>query len=72
MKRVKWRNVMKLLVMLIAASVVIYDMYKLTIYSFITDKLGSWTWYGFTTFIMCFAIASVLYFDVFESTKKVD
>lgn len=70
MKKVKWGNVIKLITMLVASLVVIYDLYKLTIYSFITDKLYSWTWYGFMTFIMCFAITAVLYFEVFEDTKK--
>lgn len=52
--KVKWKNVLLLILLLISLGVVLHDTYILTINSWITSKTVTWTWYGFITFILSF------------------
>lgn len=54
--KIKWRNVALLGVLLLCAYIVGHDMFMLTIYSWITGKMLGWTWFGFLTFIIAFAV----------------
>lgn len=54
--KIKWKNVLLLILLLISSSVVIYDTYILTINSWITSEIATWTWYGFITFIIAFIV----------------
>ena len=55
-RRIKWKNIMLLLLLLIATSIVLHDTYILTINSWITSETATWTWYGFITFILAFIL----------------
>ena len=52
MKRIKWKNMALLIILIICSYVILHDMYMLTIYTSITGKLTSWTLVGFTTFVI--------------------
>lgn len=54
--KIKWRNVGLLGVLLICAYIVGHDLFMLTIYSWITGQMIGWTWFGFLTFIIAFAV----------------
>lgn len=62
MKKIKWRNAIKLLMLIGVTSLVISDMYKIIIGY-------SWTWLGFITFILsCIVIGTII--DDFEEQLK--
>lgn len=63
--KIKWINVIKLSLFLLCISMILHDIYILTI------SLGSFTWLGFITFILFCAIAEILYQDFEEQTKRV-
>ena len=63
MKRIKWGNVLKLIIFLFCIGLIIYDFYMLTIHSFITGNLLSWNYLGFITFCISFIIAGKIYSD---------
>lgn len=52
--KIKWKNVLLLILLLISLGVALYDTYILTINSWITSEIATWTWYGFITFIIAF------------------
>lgn len=54
--KIKWRNVALLGVLLLCVYIVGHDMFMLTIYSWITGEMLGWTWFGFLTFIIAFAV----------------
>lgn len=54
--KIKWRNIALLGVLLLCAYIVGHDMFMLTIYSWITGEMLGWTWFGFLTFIIAFAV----------------
>ena len=54
--KIKWKNIALLLILLVCAGLVIHDVYMLTIYSWITGRMAGWTWFGFLTFLLAFAI----------------
>ena len=67
MRKIKWKNVLKLIAMLISAAIVIYDVFMLGFSPFFTGEMLGWTWYGFITFIIsCFASFN-MYFSIFEA-----
>ena len=70
MKKINWKNVMKLIIMLVASLVIVHDIYKLTIYSSITGRLAGFTWFGFITFILCIGLVIVIY-DEIKSVSKI-
>ena len=70
MKKINWKNVMKLIIMFISMLVILHDTYKLTIYSSITGKLVGFTWFGFITFILCIGLVIAIYEDIKCVSKK--
>lgn len=63
--KIKWKNVALLIVLIICASIIIHDVFMLTFYSWITGMMASWTWFGFLTFLLAFAIGGEIieYFE---------
>ncbi len=49
--KIKWLNVLLLLILLFAIGIILHDAYMVGIYSIISGQTISWTWYGFLTFI---------------------
>lgn len=69
-KKIKWVNVIKLLIFLFCIGVIAKDFYMLTIYSWITGKYCGYTWFGFLTAIYLLLLASAIYDDFEEQIKK--
>ncbi len=63
-KKIKWLNVIKLLLMLFCIGVILHDFYYLVIgYGF--------TWLGFGTHILCWLFVSMIYDDFEEQIKNI-
>ena len=53
--KINWENAALIVVLIICASIVIHDVFMLTVYSWITENTCGWTWFGFLTFLLaCF------------------
>lgn len=68
--KIKWINVIKLIVFIFCISMILHDMYMLTIGSWVTGNLYGWTWYGFLTFILFCTVAGMIYEDFEEQIKE--
>ena len=68
--KIKWKNIALLLILLVCAGLVIHDVYMLTIYSWITGRMAGWTWFGFLTFLLAFAIGGEILEYIIEDSKK--
>ena len=66
MKRIKWKNLLVMIALIISLIVVLHDAYYLTIYSTITGNLYSFSWYGLITFIVAIGIGGASYVYLFE------
>ena len=64
--KIKWNNVIKLIVMLICLVIVVRDMYMVSISQFFTGELVGWTWFGFLTFLTSFFTLGGLYNSLFN------
>ena len=69
--KIKWKNVIKSLILLISVSFMLHDVYLLTISSWFTGKLYSFTWFGFITFILFCTITGIIVSDFEEQTKSI-
>lgn len=65
MKRIKWRNFFKLVILLICVSTIIYDFYMLTVYSLIKNVTVSWSTFGLLTFVFSGLLSEYLIEDLF-------
>ncbi len=68
--KIKWKNIALLIILLVCGAVVIHDLYMLTIYSWITGKMASWTWFGFGTFLLAFWIGGEIVEYIIEQLNK--
>lgn len=68
--KIKWGNIALLGVLLLCAYIVIHDMFMLTIYSWITGQMLGWTWLGFITFIISFAVSGEIIEYFYEEINK--
>lgn len=68
--KIKWKNVLLLILLLISLGLVFYDTYILTINSWITSEISTWTWYGFITFILAFGTMEKIGEYFYEVLKK--
>lgn len=68
--KIKWKNVLLLILLLISLGVALYDTYILTINSWITSEIATWTWYGFITFILAFVTMEKIGEYFYEVLKK--
>lgn len=50
MKRIKWKNIILLLILLTTTYLIVKDIYTITIYSWIIGNMHSFTWLGVLTF----------------------
>lgn len=50
MKRIKWKNIILLLILLTTICLIVKDIYTITIYSWITGNMHCFTWLGVLTF----------------------
>lgn len=65
MKKIKWKNMALLIILILCSSVILKDMYMLTIYSSITGKLMGLSFIGIIELIICVlvGIKIIEYFD---------
>ncbi len=68
--KIKWKNIALLIVLLMCAYIVGHDLFMLTIYSWITGRMAGWTWFGFLTFLLAFAIGGEILEYIIEDSKK--
>lgn len=52
-RRIKWNNVIRTLIFVLALYVVIHDTYVVFISQYFTGYLATWTYFGFVTFGFC-------------------
>lgn len=69
--KIKWINVIKLILLIISILVILHDMYMLTLASWFTGKLYSFSWFGLMTFILFCGIAGIIYNDFKEQIKSI-
>ncbi len=64
-RRIKWKNILVIAVMIFCAYIVLHDMFMLTIASWLTGRSYGWTLLGFISFMMAASVLGVTY-DYFE------
>lgn len=69
--KIKWLNVIKLILFIYCVYMILHDVYMITIHSYITGNMYSWTWLGFITFILFIIVAGTIYDDFEEQTKSI-
>ena len=65
MKKIKWKNLFKLVILLICISTILHDLYMLTIYSWINSVTVSWTSSGLLTFVFSGLLSEYLIEELF-------
>lgn len=69
--KIKWLNVIKLILFIFCVYMILHDLYMITIHSYITGNMYNWTWLGFITFILFIIVAGAIYDDFEEQTKSI-
>ncbi len=73
--KIKWlelfKFILEILGMLGCLALIIHDLYKITIYSWITSNMVGWTWFGFITFILAFMALGLMYEDLEEKWNAI-
>lgn len=69
--KIKWLNVIKLILFIFCVYMILHDLYMITIHSYITGNMYSWTWYGLLTFILFCSTAGMIYEDFEEQIKNI-
>lgn len=59
-KKIKWGNIGLSSLLTICASIVIHDIYMITIHAWITDQMCGWTLFGFGTFIIALTTTMII------------
>ena len=70
MKKIKWRNVVKLIVLGLASCEVVYISFMLMFYTLLTGNSCMLTWTGVIGFIVSMALISDITNDFREQLKK--
>ena len=68
MKKIKWKNMALLIILILCSSVILKDMYMLTIYSSITGKLMGLSFIGIIELITC-VLVGVNIIEYFDENK---
>lgn len=64
-KKIKWLNVIKLMLMLFCIGVILHDFYCLTF------KFAMFTWLGLGTHILCWLVVGTIYEDFEDQIKNI-
>lgn len=70
-RKIKWINVVKAVLFIFCISMILHDIFMVTVYGWITGSHHGFTWFGFITFILFFMITGFIYEDFEEQTKSV-
>lgn len=65
MKKIKWGNVIKLIILVLSGYLVLHDMFMLVF------KFATFTWFGLITFIGALFLISAILEDFNEQTKNI-
>lgn len=63
--KIKWKNLFKLVILLICISTILHDLYMLTIYNWINSVTVSWTSSGLLTFVFGGLLSEYLIEELF-------
>lgn len=63
--KIKWGNVVKLIIALFCIGVILHDLYL------VTFKFAMFTWLGLGTHIFCWVIVATVYEDFEEQIKNI-
>lgn len=66
MKKIKWKNLFKLVILLICISTIFHDLYMLTIHSWTNSTTVNWTSFGLLTFVLSGLLSEYLIEDLFN------
>ena len=69
--KLKWKNIGKAVIFLFCLGFIIYDLYMLLFYPFISKRLMEWTFFGFITFIGAFWLMTYIFQDFERQIKNV-
>lgn len=69
MKKIKWLNVIKLMLLIFSIVMILKDLYYMTWYSWEREIISCWTWYGFITFFIYCCIAGAVIEDIVEKSQ---
>lgn len=69
-RKISFKKIALLGILLLCTYIVLHDLYMLTIYSWITKTMVGWTWFGFTTFIVAFAVGGEIVEYFIEEINK--
>lgn len=69
--KLNWKNIGKVIVFILCFGFILYDLYMLFVYPFITGRLVGFTLIGFITFVAALWILVAIYQDFDEQTKNV-
>lgn len=74
LRKIKWLNVLEMLIFIGCLALVIHDLYMITIYSWIKSISVGFTWFGLGTFVLALMGIGTIYEDLEEKanipTKK--
>lgn len=68
--KIKWKNIVMLIILLICVYVVGHDLFMLTIYSCVNNVSCGWTWFGFLTFLLSFFVGGEIIEYITEEIKQ--
>lgn len=68
--KIKWVNVIKLIALIFCISMILYNLYMLTIYSWATKKILGFSWFGLITFILYCGWSFQICLDFKEEMEK--
>lgn len=70
MKKIKWINILKTVLLIICLSVIFHDTYMLTIHTFITGEIYGLTLFGIVTFLLCGSISIDIIKDITRTINE--
>lgn len=68
--KMNWGRLLLVLIFIASCLYILRDMYLLTIHSWVTGQLVSWTWFGLYTFFIAFFIAGGIYIHFVEVMEE--
>lgn len=67
MKKINYKNLFKFILFVLSGLLIVYDLFMLTIYPFISSKVTTFTMFGLITFIL----SVFIFCDIYNQIKNV-
>lgn len=61
----------KILPFIFCTTVVLHDLYKITIYSWLNEEMYGFTYFGLITFVFCLVYSIILFDDIKVQRKSI-